>query len=364
MVQPIYEYVFSGLVIVLMVTASLSTIFPITLAHLSQTNSLQLQGNARNILDKLLLTPGDPYDWGTDLSINSTHSDGLRDFGLAGSLSFNTLYRLDPSKVERLINTSTIDNPFYIPPERVAEIMGIEKEFGFSLSLEPVLQISDHILNKTIVTRITTPETIPVANVNVTAVLIRLNSLNEGEFEIATSSTDWNGTAVLDFSSADNFQSVAYIILTDYYDIRTRTVGGSNVTEAVLIGNNIVVKYPDGTNLEEAIGNSRSPLYAVGNRTYLGEFESSSASISAYQLENGGKTFVIYPLSNADPDISLATFITDIGGETKLVAAFRPFPTTYETGPPAGSTRYTLTRLVEVAGVSMRVNFHIWRLSE
>ncbi|MEE9283299.1 MAG: hypothetical protein V3U49_04420 [Nitrososphaerales archaeon] len=364
MVQPIYEYVFSGLVIVLMVTASLSTIFPITLAHLSQTKSLQLQGNARNILDKLLLTPGDPYDWGTDLSINSTQSDGLRDFGLAGSLSFKTLYRLDPSKVERLINTSTIDNPFYIPPERAAEIMGIEKEFGFSLSLEPVLQISDHILNKTIVMRITTPETIPVANVNVTAVLIRLNSLNEEEFEIATSSTDWNGTAVLDFSSADNFESVAYIILTDYYDIRTRTVGGSNVTEAVLIGNNIVVKYPDGTNLEEAIGNSRSPLYAVGNRTYLGEFESSSASISAYQLEDGGKTFVIYPLSNADPDISLATFITDIGGETKLVAAFRPFPTTYETGPIAGSTRYTLTRLVEVAGVSMRVNFHIWRLSE
>ena len=364
MVQPIYEYVFSGLVVVLMVSTSISTIFPITLAHLSQTSSLQLQGNARNILDKLLLTPGDPYDWGTDLSINSSQSDGLRDFGLAGSLTFNTLYRLDPSKVERLINTSTIDNPYYIPPERAAEIMGLEKEFGFSLSFEPVLQISSHILNKTIVTRVTTPETIPVANVNVTAVLIRLNSANEEEFEIATSSTDWNGTAVLDFSGADNFDSVAYIILSDYYNIQTRTVGGSNLIEAVLIGNNIVVKYPIGTDLEETISNSRSPLYTVGKRTYIGEFESSSASISAYQLDTGGKTFVIYPLSNADPDISLATFITDIEGETKLIAAFRPFPTTYETGPIAGSTRHTLIRLVEVAGVSMRVKFHIWRLSE
>lgn len=346
-----------------MVSTSISTIFPITLGHLAQTNSLQLQGSARNVLDKLLLTPGDPYNWGVDLSINSTDSNGLRDFGLGGSLSFNTLYRLGPSKVERLVNTSTIDNPYYIPPDRIAQIMGIEKEFGFSLTLEPVLQISDRIVNKTIRIQVTTPETIPVPNVNVTSILIRLNAANEEEFETATSATDWNGTAILDFSGVDNFESVAYIILSDYYNIRTRAVGGSNVTEAVLIGNNIVVKYPEGTDLSEIISSSRSPLYVVGNRTYLGDFEGSSPA-SAYQLESSGKTFVIYPLSNADPDISLATFITEINGETKLVAAFRPFPTTYETGPVAGSTRHTLTRLVEVAGVSMRVKFQIWRLSE
>lgn len=364
MVQPIYEYIFSALVVVLMVSTSLTTIFPIMISHLSQTNALQLQGNARNIMDKVLLTPGDPFGWGADMSINSSNSNKLRDFGLGGALNFNTLYRLDPSKVERLINSSVVDNPYYIPPSRVAQIMGIERQFGFSLTLAPVLQMSHYIQNKTIRVQIRTPETIPIPNVNLTVILIRLNALNEGTLSTNSSSTDWNGTAVLDFSSADNFGSVAYILLANYFEIRTGSVGGSNIIQAVIIGNNLVVKYPQGTDLDEAIDNSKQPLYVVGNRTYSGGFVGGLANSSAYQIVHAGKTFVVYPLDKADPGVSLITFITKIGGSTKLIAAFRPFPTTYQTGPPSGLTRYSITRLVDVAGVTLRVRFETWKVSE
>lgn len=361
-----YEYVFSGLAIVLMISVSIATIFPIAFSHIAQTEAYQLQPISQSILDKILLTPGHPSNWGVDYKINASDSSSLKEFGLSVTTKYENLLKLDPNKLERLTNSTTLNNPYYLPPSKAVEILGIKDKFGFSISVKPVLKMASSInsVAKNIKVRVENLETIPIPNVNVTAILIRRNTADIEQAERAWSITDWNGTAIIDFSSADDFNKLAYVLIADFYGLKTMSSGGKAVVEAVLIGSRIIVKLPSGAPSGPFISSSRSPLYVVGSRAYSGSYANGSPGASTTTFTQGGGTYIAYDLAGVDNDVTLAAFITKAAGTTYLVSAFRPYSLTYQSSPLSGIHRYTLTRLVDVAGTTLRIEFHLWRIAE
>lgn len=353
-----FEYVFLGIVVFTTVIVTMATIFPIAYTHISQATAYQLQSSSQAVLDQLLLTPGYPNTWGTDLNINSTKNSGLKSFGLGGGKRYDPIYVVDPNKAERLVNTTTLSNLYYIPPSTAAKIMGIDEKFGFSLRLKPVFNITSTVNTaaKTITVRIKTPEAVPIPNVNISVTLVRRNTADIEAAATVKVITDWNGTAVASFSSADKFDRGAYIILANYYGITTASVGSfGGSTEAVLIGDKMVVPAPQP--LGTFIPQSRNPFYILGDKIVNGSYKQPPYTM----LSN---TYVVYTLDKIDGDVNAAIFVTKAAGQTYVVAAFRPPPLTYETGPPSGVHRYTVTRLVAISGVVFRVEFHLWRLAE
>jgi hypothetical protein len=94
----------------------------------------QLLTVAERLIDKILLTPGYPPDWGSNVYV--TDAD-LTDFGLA--LQGGAPYIVDPDKVMRLANLSTLPNPLLLNASRLAELLGIKDQYGFKLVMKPMI---------------------------------------------------------------------------------------------------------------------------------------------------------------------------------------------------------------------------------
>ena len=96
----------------------------------------QLYTVAERVMDKILLTTGIPADWGNNVTV--TPGD-ISDFGLALN-GTRTPYELDPDKVMRLANLSTLPNPLFMNASRIAELLGISDKYGFKLEMHPLLR--------------------------------------------------------------------------------------------------------------------------------------------------------------------------------------------------------------------------------
>jgi hypothetical protein len=94
----------------------------------------QLLTVAERLMDKILLTPGYPPDWGSNIYITDAN---LTDFGLA--LQGGAPYIVDPDKVMRLANLSTLPNPLLVNASRLAELLGVKGQYGFKLVMKPMI---------------------------------------------------------------------------------------------------------------------------------------------------------------------------------------------------------------------------------
>ena len=95
----------------------------------------QLYTIAERIMDKIVLTPGDPPDWGHNFT---AYNGTLRDFGLA-QYGTRTPYELDPDKIMRLANLTDLPNPLFINGSYIAELLGLSDKYGFVLEMRPLL---------------------------------------------------------------------------------------------------------------------------------------------------------------------------------------------------------------------------------
>jgi len=127
----IIEYLAIGVMLILFITVSLNVLSEV-MAQLEHVKNEQVYTIAERLMDKLLLTPGYPEDWGRDFS------QPITDLGLtlAGARS---PYELDPDKVMRLANLTLLPNPLYLPPEEIAELLGVKGEYGIVIEMSPLL---------------------------------------------------------------------------------------------------------------------------------------------------------------------------------------------------------------------------------
>ena len=95
----IYDYIFTTITLVLMITLTLNRLYGITDTLTSTISQDDLQAKAEEVLNKILLSPGDPPDWGTNPEVTD---DTLKDFGLA--LAGGKPYELDMNKLRRLFD--------------------------------------------------------------------------------------------------------------------------------------------------------------------------------------------------------------------------------------------------------------------
>ncbi|RLE84521.1 MAG: hypothetical protein DRJ67_10410, partial [Thermoprotei archaeon] len=207
------EYVAIGLVAVVLVLSTLSSMHTLV-QGVKLMESEQLYTVAERVLNKVLLTPGRPINWGTDLTITE---DNMTDFGLALAGSHEP-YVLDPDKLMRLVNYSWFGNPAFLDPRHVASLLKLEG-YGFMLEFAPLFTLratplavdpDTGVAVQLDVTAINY-EGEPLANVNVTGLLLVLYS--EGGCGSSTSVdvnhallrdnevTGIDGSCTLDFTS-------------------------------------------------------------------------------------------------------------------------------------------------------------------
>ncbi|MBD3207407.1 hypothetical protein GF319_13840 [Candidatus Bathyarchaeota archaeon] len=116
---------------------------------------------AGKLLDLILLTEGEPSNWG-----ELPDDPVILGFAPKNALK---MYKLDKDKVRRLVPTT----PGYISPVRLRELMGLSAEYYFSFKIYPLLNLSITRDSQDIFTvGFKNQWGTPVSNVNVTAAYI------------------------------------------------------------------------------------------------------------------------------------------------------------------------------------------------
>ncbi len=133
------EYLAIGVMLVLFISVAFNVVNDVV-KQLEHVREEQLYTVAERIMDKILLTPGYPLDWGRDFT------NEITDFGLA-LYGARSPYELDPDKVMRLANLTTLPNPLLVNSTEIAELLGIKDEYGFCLEMHPLLSHEVEVLD-------------------------------------------------------------------------------------------------------------------------------------------------------------------------------------------------------------------------
>ncbi len=210
--ETVIEYAAVGL-LVLTILAVSAHMMRVPTSTLETVREEQLYTVAERVMDKILLTPGSPPDWGTNIAVNASN---LQDFGLALAGSREP-YRVDPDKVMRLANLSTLPNPLLLNSSRLAELLGI-REYGFRLRIVLLLTVKiaptgyysyqQLTFASRFRVRVENPQGLGIPNANVTGmyVVVRVQpGASEGYVEAKaiftrSSTTDALGECELDFT--------------------------------------------------------------------------------------------------------------------------------------------------------------------
>ena len=132
-VHAVLEYLAVGVLIVAVIAAA-GYMLEAPSRTLETVREEQLLTVAERLMDKILLTPGYPPDWGSNVYVTDAN---LSDFGLA--LQGGAPYIVDPDKVMRLANLSTLPNPLLVNASRLAELLGVKGQYGFKLVMKPMI---------------------------------------------------------------------------------------------------------------------------------------------------------------------------------------------------------------------------------
>jgi len=213
-VETVLEYLAVGVLLVAILLAA-NQMVSAPKATLDTVRQEQLYTVAERVLDKIVLTPGYPPDWGINIEVNASN---LQDFGLALAGSREP-YRVDPDKVMRLANLSTLPNPLLLNTSRMAQLLGLEG-YGFRLRILPMLRITIQPLGyyvygnyefaSTFKIRVENAQELGVPNAEVTGMyaLVRAQpGVGQADVEAknvisASALTDALGECVLDFTQS------------------------------------------------------------------------------------------------------------------------------------------------------------------
>jgi len=365
--QATYEYIFAAIMIFVMLSATVTTMVPLLDVNLSQAREYQLELVADRVFNKILRTPGYPADWGTDPTINYSDTSSLKDFGLALA-SARSAYILDPNKVVKIENGSRVDNLYYVSPQVAAQLLGLGSDYGFALSILPVLNVTvTSVVDNNVYVYVTTQENIPAPNANVSALALWWESRKMFN-ATSNSTTDWRGECVLEYtvdleSKGEREEGMAMIMLVNYHGIRTvDVVGARQSLIGSVTGRYVTVVYPENESGSWKI--EGDPLLVVYPYVFVGQIVNGSHGQAKWVINKGGKSHQTYELAWVDPYTNFIVLVARKQDVYSLVVVPRPWRIQYQTGPLAGLHRVTLHRLAVINGITHYVRLSIWRMSE
>jgi len=182
-----YEYILAGvmiLLILMMTQVTISALITRQLTYLEQSGGYK---TAEKILDVLLLSPGDPPDWGRNASVEPNY------IGLADQNSLRA-YVLDPYKVLRLQKGSA----GYISPAKARRLLGLRDDYHFHLRILPALSVEIEG-NGSFTITVKNIKGLPVPNVNVTGYYVPKSFSPTVEYPIKSNITGVDGSCTLIF---------------------------------------------------------------------------------------------------------------------------------------------------------------------
>jgi len=250
-----FEYILATLVIFIMLGASIYTVTTLTTNQIALITEQQITPTAQTLMDKILLTPGSASvnltgqnttvaGWGYNILVNSST---LKDFGLGLAEPNAALYEVDPFKLMKLVNGSSLINSLYIDPLTAGKLLGLYSNgrwnYGFRLQIVPSLNISISYSNSTLDTltypdnfniQVQNSDGIPAQSASVQLNLFEFVATNGDNYTYALSSTslvtNYLGNATYTFGSpplAINSSQTANFLITasaNYYGIVSDTV--------------------------------------------------------------------------------------------------------------------------------------------
>lgn len=400
------DYLVAGLVIIIILTFAATSIFPFTSVTLQHVQEEQLNPLAERLLDKVILTPGEPLDWWDIYSYNETNITG---FGL-GYFREGAVdpYVLDPGKVSRLTDT-----PFQLSPRTFAKILGLtwdgdpdHLKYSFKLRIIPALNITitpdeDSMLEINIagggVDRVYTAFNIsvksydgyPASNAKVKAIYLA-SAVKGGldnedvDYNLVTEEViaDWRGECYVDFTDdvgdwwnqqGPNVRRAAFILLVyaKYSGIKSAAKYESywgDVLNATIIGNYLVVAFPQGQGGPQGARHIRALIQ-------IGENQLSEAEItpltephgeSEWIINRGHYSYRVYGISGVDASRNVnVLYVFWIGRYWFSVINYPAFITNY--GIPAEGRGLKVTsnyRFCRIGDLTFIVELSVWRMAE
>jgi hypothetical protein len=409
------DNIFAFLILVLILVTFMGYIIPSAYLSFTTTKEHQLEEVAQAIMDKILLSPGHPEEWG-DISIVESEED-LRAFGL--QKTNGSVYELDVNKLLRIasVNTSltmTLPWTIRISQETIARLLGLGNDYGFSIRVTPALNLSVRSLGTYTFTKgngkghgkltvpnpvevtVTTPDGRPALGANVTGLFTLMSIRSYGSKEecyvnasFVTSVVNWEGKATLDFTSfLDSINNElknkvlkksgsTIIIYADYYGIRAvnSSILETDVDEILrgtVVDNYLILEHaeelefpgpPAAVHLGKEAALANPPYYV-----YLSDFEDvTEHGESGWIINHGHYNIRVYELSSVvDDDVVLIMMPAKYTGQYYLVSFFRePSNVICQKGAASGNIKTSvLRRMVRVGSFHYFVEVRVWRWGE
>jgi len=347
-----YEYIFAALVMVAVFTAAAYLAVTALPLYRAVSEVDQLKIVAQKVMNNILLNPGHPHDWGSDVSVRA---EDLASFGLA---SYTTLtreaYVLDQDKVQRL---SPEVGPLYVPPRVALDLLGLGLDYGIKLEFAPVLNVElKPSQGSEVVVKVTSEQGMPIEGASVTIVAIYVS---DGVLSSSKSNgqTSVDGVCTLSLTSP---LPALLITMVDYHGMKTVNVFtvGPGVQRSLVIGRSLIV--------DESIG-----LGDGLNGVTAYQFFVSSGPEGSLEVRNASCTlnyvttlegYNVYDMGFEERGL---VAIVTLLGNGELLAAYKLVPESYssiagEVRPPIS---YTLERSVRIGLSHYNLRLTVWRMS-
>lgn len=356
----IYEYLFAGLVIVLLLTASTIMVSTISTPTNNASDKNQLSVTAQKVMTQVLLDSGYPNDWGTT-------GASVQVFGLAkrGEIS-RQAYELDADKVLRLDSNL----PSYIQPSEAVKLLNLANpqgaaEYGFTLQFNETLHISQpqqvaNVDNYTIT--VTSQFTLPISGAEIAATLYYIDTTNTptiNHTQTLHGKTGYDGAYTAGFGTSITTAKVLAITV-DYYGAQlTRFYQLTAGPIAMLFQNRLVAAANQTYNVPSG-ADAREILLSLNNGTY---------TTKDIAVSNAGSVGNFAINGSLEPS-AVAVLAICGSSHNQLLLATRDFShINYQTinlqttQAPAGTYAYSLERTVVIGGSVYTATLYLWRMT-
>jgi len=382
-VSPVMEYVVAAVLLSITLLAATTHFMPGLLRQVMYTYEGQLQVEAQKIVDQLLLSPGDPPDWG----LSATYPDDVKALGLA--LAGGKPYELDPNKLVRIYECGLEDlsGLTLVSSRDMEEILGIHGRYAFSIRLTPVLNVSiTKLSDQSYEVRVATSDGVPVPNAKVTGILVSaylddmdLDDAYDTVFYSETSYeavSGYDGRAILrlqENSGDDTPIASLVVVYVDFYGIKTVAYYEEGVvTLGVILGNDLYVGHVEEFfNRTGKRGGGAIHLYpaaAVITPVSVEPLILSRCRLLPITPPGSARTYYRFTLEGLEDDAVMVAFLVKNRGEYRVAVAHKVYQA-LEIGSPnlSGSPvprGVHIRRIVNVGGYLYYFDFTMWRTVE
>lgn len=336
-----YEYIFSAVIIVAVLLAGVLLVGITPQSTINTSEIDQLKMVAQKVMTQLVLSPGYPLDWGSNIKVKGTD---LATIGLAYYSNFTSMaYSLDPDKAQRLhsnLKGHQLLRDLYVPPEKMLELLNLGREYGVKIEFIPSLNIKVTQTGGDAAVTVTSDQGQPLKGAKVTARLFSAGQLTGGA--TLRGETDASGICTLTGVSGG-----VLVVIVDYNGVQGVKVEALGIS----------------TNTAYFFGNYFIPSNQISGSVYqvfITRFINGSYAIGCVGCPLVNEVNGRYEMGFVEPNT-----VAVLGVTNRMEVAVKRIPESYSTasGDVYAPLSYMLERTVKIGFSMYTLRVYVWRTS-